>query len=222
MDQNSGSDFSRSPDQELGKFIIDGTTDVLEPSKPLPETYGDNRLVILARDPLWFFTYWEATPDRLDTLRNQVGPDVWQKGQAVLRVYDVTDRDADISRAERSFDVDVTYDARQWYVNVPVPGRSWIIELGFRFPDGRFLALLRSNRATLPLGAVSSQTDSRWMIVNISEWEKMFEVSDHFSRGSAEIAKMMAQRWEFLRSVFSSSSSALSKAPPSGQEEPKA
>ena len=214
MDPSSGSDYSHSQDQELGKFIIDGAETLLEPGKPLPETYGDNRLVILPRDPLWFFVYWEATSDRLDALRDQVGHDLWQKGQAVLRVYDVTGQDGDLSNAHRFFDVTISFDARRWYVNVPESGRSHVVELGFRFPDGRFLALLRSNRIALPAGRVSDQTDSRWMIVNMNEWEKMFEVAG--PRGSAEIAKMMAQRWEFFRSVFSGSSSRLS-----GSKEPK-
>jgi hypothetical protein len=208
MDQSSGSDFSHPQNQELGKFILNGASDPLEPGKALPETYGDNRLVILPRDPLWFFAYWEATSDRLDALRDQVGHDLWQKGQAVLRAYDMSGQEGDLSHANRFFDIGITFDARRWYVNVPEPGHSWVVELGFKFPDGRFLALLRSNRITLPTGAVSNQTDSRWMIVNMDEWEKMFEVAG--PRGSAEIAKMMGQRWEFFRSVFSGSSSGLS------------
>jgi hypothetical protein len=126
-----------------------------------------------------------------------------------LRVYDVTGTEG-VPQAHSHFDVEVSFDARRWYVQVPQPGRQYVVDLGFRFPDGLFLLLLRSNRISLPAGIVSNQTDSRWMIVNVEEWEKMFEVSEHFSRGSAEVAKMMAQRWEFLRSVFSGSSSRLS------------
>jgi hypothetical protein len=222
MDPNSGSNFSAPEDQELPKFIIGGTQDILEPGKPLPETYGDNRLVVMTRDPLWFFAYWEATPDRIFALRDQVGQEKWQTGQAVLKVYDVTGVEG-IAQAHSQFDVNVNFEARRWYVKVPQAGRQHLVELGFRFPDGLFLALLRSNRLSLPYGTVSNQTDSRWMIVNVSEWEKMFEVTTNTSvRGSVEIAKMMAQRWEFLRSVFSSSSSNLSGSSNlSPREEPK-
>ncbi|OGR90156.1 MAG: hypothetical protein A2992_01340 [Elusimicrobia bacterium RIFCSPLOWO2_01_FULL_59_12] len=213
MDPDSGSSLSHSQDlpagrqdQELGKFIIDGTDTLLEPGKPLPDTYGDNCLVIMPRDPLCLFAYWEATADRLDALRDQAGRETWQTGQATLRVYDVTGAGEGLDRASRFFDIAISYDARRWYIHVPEPGRNWVVELGFKFPDGRFLVLLRSNRIALPGGAVSSQTDSRWMIVNMEAWEKMFEVTPH-SAGSAEVAKMMAQRWEFLKSVFSGSSS---------------
>lgn len=223
MEPTSGSHSSHMHDQEAGKFILDGdetSTATEVPPGPLPESYGENRLVIMARDPLCIFAYWDATPERLAELRQQAGLEAWQKGQAILRVYDMTGISGDLSQALSSFDVDVSFDARRWYVHVPAPGRSYQMELGFRLPDGRFLAVVGSNRITLPRGAVSTETDSRWMIVNVKVWEKMFETTDHFGRGSADIAKMMAQRWEFLRSVFSGSSSTLS----SGawvKEEPK-
>jgi hypothetical protein len=123
----------------------------------------------------------------------------------------VTDVDGDPSRASHFFDTDVHFDTRQWYVQVPQAGRAYSCELGFRFPDGRFFALLGSNRISMPRGAVSEQTDGRWMIVNVQQWNDMFDAPDHqFARGSAETSKMMAQRWEFIRSVFSGASSMLS------------
>src|SRR3990172_6233590 len=108
MDPDSGSSLSHSQDlpagrqdQELGKFIIDGTDTLLEPGKPLPDTYGDNCLVIMPRDPLCLFAYWEATADRLDALRDQAGRETWQTGQATLRVYDVTGAGEGLDRASR-------------------------------------------------------------------------------------------------------------------------
>src|SRR4051812_13202004 len=151
MDPNSGSNFLPPKDQEVGKYILGGTQDVLDPGKPLPETYGDNRLVIMSRDPLWFFAYWDATSDRIFALRDQVGQEKWQTGQSTLRVYDVTGVDGP-ERAHSSFDVDVAFDSRRWYVKTPQPGRQYLVELGFRFPDGTFLSLLRSNRIGMPRG----------------------------------------------------------------------
>jgi hypothetical protein len=222
MDPNSGSGMppADANGQEAPKFFVEANGDGLEPNKPLPQSYGENRLVTMVRDPLWFFAYWDATPDRFDGLRNQVGDAVWNTGQAVLRVFDVTGVDGGISQAHSSFDVPVSFDVRRWYVNVPEAGRSWITELGFRFPDGRYLAMLRSNRIVSPNGQVSSQTDSRWMVVNVSEWDKMFEVASGPSpRSSLETSKMMSQRWDFLRSVFSGSSSRLSGSPLPVKEE---
>jgi uncharacterized protein len=222
MDPNSGSVFSNFPDQEQTKFVIENDQEELETPKELPESYGDNRVIIMARDPLWFFAYWDATPDRLDAQRREVGDEMWQRGQAVLRVYDVTGIE-DPARAHNVFDVNVTFSARRWYVNVPMSGRTYFVDLGFKFPDGRFLPLLHSNRISMPVGKISNQTDSQWMIVNMEQWQEMFEkgtLGDPASRSSAEMAKMMAQRWEFLRSVFSGSSSKLSSSAWQ-KEEPK-
>jgi hypothetical protein len=212
MEPGSGSQLPPHPhDQEAGKFIIDVADVLPEQGKPLPEVYGDNRIVILPRDPLWFFSYWEVTLDRINALRDQVGAEMWQKGQATLRVYDVTGLEGDHVDANRCFDIAITLDARRWYIQVPESGHSYVVDLGFKFPDGRFYSLVRSNRIVLPMGRISDKTDSKWMIVNVSEWEKLMEVTpDHIGRGSAEISKIMAQRWEFLRSVFSGSSSQLS------------
>ena len=55
----------------------------------------------------------DATPERLCTARS-VDPEFWEKGQAILRVYDVTGVDGDVARAHRVFDVDITFDARRW------------------------------------------------------------------------------------------------------------
>lgn len=212
MDPNNGSSsIPHLQDQELGKFIVEAEASAprtfSEIRPPLPESYGDNRLVIMARDPLCLFAYWEATLERFETLKRDVGEEIWQKGQAVLKVYDVTDVNGNSGLAKFSFDVSITYDARQWYIHLPERGRQYVVELGFRFPDGRFLVLLKSNTVRLPQGVVSTQTDSQWMIVNVDQWEKMFEVGTNTARGSVEIAQMMAQRWEFLKAVFSGSSS---------------
>ncbi len=216
MDPNNGSSSipqpqSSSQDQELGKFIMDNPDSTPqtfpETSPHLPESYGDDRLVVMARDPLCLFAYWEATSERFEALKNEVGDDVWQKGQAVLKVYDVTDVEGDSGRAKYAFDVSISYDARRWYIHLPDRGRQYVVELGFKFPDGRFLVLLKSNTVRLPQGVVSPHTDSQWMIVNVDQWEKMFEVNNNTARGSVEVAQMMAQRWEFLKAVFSGSSS---------------
>ncbi len=199
-------------DQEGAKFAINSPELSVERGDPLPDSYGDNRLVVLARDPFWFFTYWEITPDRIQEVRHQYGADVWEKSQVILRVYDTTSNGGNGGAAHRFFDIPVTLEARQWYVQVPESGRTYQVEFGLRLPDGRFISLLQSNRITLPGGRVSDQTDAEWLAVNASEWEQMLQAHGTRSRaqGSAEAAKEMAQRWEFLRSVFSVSSSRLS------------
>ncbi len=205
----------RSTDQEAQKFILQAES-VSGDGISLPKTYGDTLLVAMARDPYWFFVYWDMSKDRIQAIREQHGADIWTRSATVLRVYDVTDIDFNGSNAHSFFDVNVLFDSYQWYARVSTPGRHYLIELGLRLADGRFIALLRSNDVLLPMGHVSDQTDSQWMAVSLSEqeeWNRQLQSAvgaDSSSRSSSEIVKSMAQRWEFLRSVFSTASSRLS------------
>jgi len=61
----------------------------LDATSPLPDSYGDDRLVMIARDPNTFFAYWEITPERTEHIRSIHGPDSWENAALVLRVYDL-------------------------------------------------------------------------------------------------------------------------------------
>jgi hypothetical protein len=196
----------------------------VEQGAPLPEGYGDNRLVIMARDPYWFFGYWEFTKERADQLRAEHGDDIFDRAALVLRVYHASDIPTDGIDSHRFFDVDLHRFARSAYCKVPESGKRYVADLGLRLPDGRFISVLRSNKIRMPLGRVSEKTDSQWMAIGYGaseeeNWNKFMEVSggvNEIGRGSAEISKTMAQRWEFLRSVFSGSNLSSSSIPSSG------
>jgi hypothetical protein len=127
---------------------------------PLPETYGEDRLVLLPIDPYWVHAYWELTPtDR------PAGGDAW----FILRVYDVTGIDFDGSNADSYFDIDLDPDARNWYINLGSPGKSLCAELGRILQDGTFSPRVRSNAIQTPAAGVSLDAEERWVRV---EWNK--------------------------------------------------
>jgi hypothetical protein len=184
----------------------------------LPDSYGDHRLVILPRDPFWFFAYWEVSENQVASLRSEHGADIIDRARWVLRVYDVSDAEASADGGP-FVEIEIGNGARQWYVKVARPGRAYQAHLGLRLPDGKFIVVLVSNRIKLPRGRISDETDSRWMAVGYGrseneKWERLLDVSgaNEIGRGSAEIARTMAQRWEFLKSVFSGSSSSWSSS----------
>jgi hypothetical protein len=197
---------------ERQKFEPPRSAPVVDNSGILPDGYGDHRLIIMVRDPYWFFGYWELSGQPLEAIRAEHGADIWDRGAFILRVYDTTDS-ADGLNKSPYIDVDVHRMARQWYVKVPKSGRVYQAELGLRLPDGRFVLLVRSNRIRMPFGRVSEKTDSQWMAVGYGQneqekWDKFLEATGglhDIGRGSAEISRTMAQRWEFLKSVFSGS-----------------
>jgi len=134
------------------------------PEPELPRHYGVDRLVLLARDPHWLFAYWEITATKQDEFARNYGPTAWSSTHPVLRVYDVTGvTDFNGKNALTYTDIHVSEDTDNWYVHVGKPDRSFCIDLGRMFPDGRFVTLLRSNTVTTPRASLSDRLDEEWM-----------------------------------------------------------
>lgn len=170
-------------------------------SKALPEGYGTTMAALLPRDPNWMFIYWEVTPASKARLVREHGADIFEKGRQVLRVYDMAHTDG---QACRHFDIPVMLDANNWYVHVQAGGGSYRCELGLALPDGNFIGIVKTNPVTLPSGRVSDMTDGKWLAVS-EDLEKLLQLSgvEYIGKGSGEVAKSLAQRWEMLRAVFS-------------------
>ncbi|MDD2806099.1 MAG: DUF4912 domain-containing protein [Elusimicrobiales bacterium] len=174
--------------------------------KALPEGYGTTEAALLPRDPNWMFIYWEITENSRKNLCKTHGEDLFQKGRPVIRVYDVSSADGDGSA--RYFDIPVMFEAKSWYVNVQEAGRAYCCEVGLVLPDGTFVGIVKTNTVNLPGGRVSDVTDEKWMAVT-ADFDKLLQLSgvEYIGKGSGEVAKSLAQRWEMLRAVFSRASS---------------
>ncbi|MDO8804838.1 MAG: DUF4912 domain-containing protein [Elusimicrobiota bacterium] len=175
--------------------------------KALPEGYGTTEAALLPRDPNWMFIYWEITENSRKNACRQHGEDIFQKGRQVIRVCDVTSA-ADGVSPSRYFDIPVMFEARSWYVNVQESGRPYCCEVGLAMPDGSFISLVKTNTVNLPGGRVSDVADEKWMAVT-ADFDKLLQLSgvEYIGKGSGEVAKSLAQRWEMLRAVFSRASS---------------
>jgi hypothetical protein len=173
--------------------------------KALPEGYGVTEAALMPRDPNWMFIYWEITENSRKNTCRAHGDDVFSKGRQVIRVYDMTGTDG---QGQRYFDITVRLDAGSWYVNVQESGRAYCCELGLVMPDGTFIGLVKTNTVNLPAGRVSDVTDEKWMAVS-GDFDKLMQLSgvEYIGKGSGEVAKSLAQRWEMLRAVFSRASS---------------
>jgi len=169
-------------------------------SKSLPDGYGNTEAALLPRDPYWMFIYWEISESSKNNIIKQIGKDIFEKSRGVIRVYEVNDKE----ELGKYFDIPVIIDAKNWYINVNECGKSYICEIGVITLDGRFIAIVRTNKVTLPKSGVSDIIDEKWMSVN-QEFEKLLQISgvEYIGKGSMDIAKSLAQRWEMLRSVFS-------------------
>lgn len=173
-------------------------TGFLERGPELPRDYGVTRLVLLPRDPQWMHAYWEVASYTWAEAERNFGGAIRSGGRPVLRFTNT------VNGAKNTFDVSIQIEARNWYIFSPVRGGQWQAELGLVLPDGRFVLLAISNEITLPLGQVSDVLDEKWAVMK-ADWERLFELSGggKLGVGSLDIAKMLAHRWELLRTVSS-------------------
>lgn len=195
-------------EENLGSKIK-GTPAVTKPvvkREDLPKSYGDTKVVILPRDPLWFYAYWEISQDAINSLKEKIGEEKFNSSSWILRVYDVTGIDFNGSNARRYFDISINHDADNWYVNVTEANCSWCVDLGLFTIDGEFVFVARSNILIMPRQGVSAITDEQWAILQ-REFEKLLKLSgvDQVGRSSFDIAKLMRERWEEIVSISLSS-----------------
>ncbi len=151
--------------EELGINIPD-TAKQPAHTKPdiyLPHNYGVDRMVLLARDPHWLFAYWEITATKQEEFAGTYGTEAWLSTHPVLRIYDVTGVDFNGNNALKYFDYHMEENIDNWHIEVGEPDRSFCVDLGRMFPDGRFITLLRSNIVTTPRASLSDRLDEEWM-----------------------------------------------------------
>jgi hypothetical protein len=157
----------------------------------LPRTYGDDRIVIMTRDPFVVHAYWEATPERLDREKAWFG---WES-KLCVRIYDITGVQFDGRNAIGYFDQEVFERTGNWYFDLGRPNHSFCADLGLLSPEGRFLTLSRSNYVTMPRDGVSDVIDEEWMLVDEEFW-KLYGYPEGFKGGvsSPELQEMMRRR----------------------------
>ena len=164
-----------------------------EESWQLPAGYGDNRIVLLTRDPYWLYTYWEINHQIRENTRRELG-ESYHKSRLILRIYDVTDIIFTGYNAHHFFDIGITEEANNWYINVGKPGRSHCVDIGFLTPDNKFILLARSNIVRTPLDGPSDILDEEWMVAT-DDFQKLYALSA-LGMGSSPVGikKKLAQR----------------------------
>ena len=110
----------------------------------LPGGYGESKIVLMPRDPQWAYAYWDIPNEHKEQLRGQGGQ------QLALRVYDVTDIQLDNQSPHSVQEYICDELAREWYLPIPVSDRDYMIDIGYRCFDGRWLVLARSAPVRIP------------------------------------------------------------------------
>lgn len=118
----------------------------------LPDKYGTTRLILQARDPHWVHAYWELAGA---AERRAAGR------RTLLRVYELSAPRFSPTAIRRWFDVTLTAEARDWFIEVGRPAAWWCVELGMMEPRG-FVPLVQSNLVETPADRPSDEFESGW------------------------------------------------------------
>ncbi|HEY9666218.1 MAG TPA: DUF4912 domain-containing protein [Coleofasciculaceae cyanobacterium] len=150
---------------ELGQEDRTGGTlaSVDEGLADLPGGYGESRIVLMPRDPQWCYTYWDIPNEHKEELRRQGGQ------LLALRIYDVTDISLDYQAAHSVQEYPCDELAREWYLSMPVSDRDYVVDIGYRCADGRWLVLARSAPVRVPPVYPSDWIEDQFITVSWDE-----------------------------------------------------
>jgi len=150
---------------ELGQEDRNGgsLSDVDEGLADLPAGYGESRIVLMPRDPQWAYIYWDISNEHKEDLRRQGGQ------QLALRIYDVTDISLEYQSPHSIQEYPSDELAREWYLPMPVSDRDYVVDIGYRCADGRWLVLARSAPVHVPPVYPSDWIEDNLITVNFDE-----------------------------------------------------
>ncbi len=167
----------------------------------VPQYYGEDKLVLMVRDPWWLFAYWEITPGRQKQLAHEIDKKEGGDRKTVLRVYDTSGGLA-LPRFNSFFDIELNVYSDNWYIDTGMPDREWVAEIGYRTASGRFFPLVRSNKVRTPAFGISEVLDEEWMLPDEIYYRLIGRsLSTNVSGNSMDIRKLLEK---YLKNVVSS------------------
>lgn len=160
----------------------------------LPESYGDNKVVLMVRDPHWAYVYWEINSRKVAEVRSRLESD-FDHSRLILRVYDITGIEFNGFNAHSFFDIEIPNVLGNWYVHLGRPNRTFCIDIGYRNQEGGIFSLSRSNKITSPRDSFSEVADEEWMASD-EEYKKIYAGHGIGAGSSLELAEAMKSRLE--------------------------
>jgi len=168
--------------------VADPQTIYLNRGESLPELYGEDRLVILPRDPHNIFAYWEVSPQTRAALEKRAIEEGCPEIAYCLRVYKYAWPEEET--VESFFDLEVSRESNNWYITVANADRYYHVELGWKAPGIPFQYLLRSNLVRTPRNGLSDLIDENWQL---PDWkaQKLFRRISLYHLSSAEFFRRL-------------------------------
>lgn len=140
----------------------------------LPEAYGTQRLLLVARDPHWLYAHWDMTLEQLRE-HNRASRD----GHLIVRVFH------DQPGGELVLEQHVHPESRNWFLHVGRGGVKYAAELGYHDRAGAWQVITTSGATLTPPDALSPDTTVRFETIPVEvPFAKLLElvkeaVSEH-------------------------------------------
>lgn len=163
----------------------------------VPERYGRDRLLLLARDPYHLFCMWEISPAKLGALARSMPEEKWNARRQVLRLFRTT-----TGMSTPIVTADVFGEVGRFHIEIPYANATYHVELGYYFPDGSYTCALSTHPMRSPQDSPPALAPVRWMTVTPLRYMRMLSLkTEHAANGSVskeamrrEIEEAIAQR----------------------------
>ncbi|MGM0508127.1 MAG: DUF4912 domain-containing protein [Fusobacteriota bacterium] len=129
---------------------------------PLPDGYGDNKIVLMPKNAQWLYAYWEIDENKVGEIRkNETG-----NLNPAIRIYDVTLKDFDGNNANNYRDIEIPdMGINDWFIGDLNPKATYVADIGYKKEDGSFITVARSNSSATSSESISDNVDTKWMII---------------------------------------------------------
>lgn len=169
------------------------------PGLPVPEHYGNDRLVLMVQDPHHVFAYWELQPETVARVSHQAQG----SSTPVLAIH----------TGGKTEYREVDLRGGNYYLAV-VPDQDYEAELALRDRHGKLHTLARSNKVHTPAPTISSRIDEQWMGVDetFHELLELAGLPGHLRGAAGSAARLADQRrlaWSWQHSGVTSLSSGV-------------
>jgi len=140
----------------------------------LPESYGTQRLLLVARDPHWLYAHWDMTANQLRQ-HNAASRD----GHLAVRVF------RDQFTGKPVIEQHVHPESRNWFLHVPWGGAKYVAQLGYYDGKGKWNTVSASPATFTPPDVLSDDTSVRFETIPVEvPFKKLIElvkgaVADH-------------------------------------------
>ena len=140
------------------RYVIGGTESVSLESDPteLPESYGTERLLLVARDPHWLYAHWDLTGEQLRQ-HNAASRDK----HLIVRVF------LNQATGKPVVEQHVHPESRNWFLHVGRGGAKYVAQLGYYDRKGAWQTVATSATTFTPPDVLSDDTSVRFETIPI-------------------------------------------------------